>query len=178
MIRGLLCIALFLAVVASLTVGCGEEEVSLTPSPQPQDGQAAPANGLPMDFETIDMGQYSGIAGQRPEAFKIETQVQWEELWARHQAIVMPAPAPPPVDFSRQMVIAAVDGQEPSGGYRLEITGIEEVAGRLEVRVSKEIPGPDCLVTAALTQPFHIVRTARSDLEPRLVTSEETYSCG
>jgi len=44
--------------------------------------------------------------------------------------------------------------------------------------VNKAVPGPDCLVTAAITHPFHIVRTAKSDLEPQLAISEETYSCG
>ncbi len=31
--------------------------------------------------------------------------------------------------------------------------------------------------TEALTQPFHIVRTAKSKLQPRLELSEETVSC-
>jgi len=92
--------------------------------------------------------------------------------------MVTPVPALPSLDFSRQMVIAAVDQQETSGGYRFEITGIEAVEGRLTVRVSKRVPGPDCVVTAEMTQPFHIVRTAKSDLEPQLAISEETVSCG
>ncbi len=82
------------------------------------------------------------------------------------------------MDFSREMVIAAVDQTESSGGYRFEITGIEEIEGRLVVRVSKTIPGPDCIVTAVITQPSHIVRMEKSDLEPELLISEETYSCG
>ncbi len=46
------------------------------------------------------------------------------------------------------------------------------------VRVSKAIPGPDCIVTAVITQPFHLVRMAKSDLAPDLLVSEETYGCG
>ena len=201
--RALLLAAPFIAAVAVLMAACGEEgeEVSPTPSPppqdgraspdnglpmdlspepspSPQDGQASPDNGLPMDFETIAVGQHSGIVGQQPQVFKIETQAQWEDFWARHQAIVTPAPALPSVDFSQQMVIAAVDQQEPSGGYRFEITAIEAVEGSLTVRVTKQAPGPDCVVTAEITQPFHIVRTAKSDLEPQLAISEETVSCG
>ncbi len=129
-------------------------------------------------FETIDIGDQSGVAGERPQVFKLDTQAGWEELWSRHQANVLPAPGVPDVDFSREMVIVVVDQTEPSGGYRFEITGIEEIEGRLVVRVSKTIPGPDCIVTAVITQPFHVVRMAKSDLEPELLISEETYSCG
>ena len=132
-----------------------------------------------MAFETIDAGDQSGIVLElQPQVFKIETQAEWDDFWSRHQGNVIPPPPAPSVDFSQEMVIAAVDQTEPSGGYRFEITGIEEIEGRLVVRVSKTIPGPDCIVTAVITQPFHLVRVAKSDVEPEPVISEETYSCG
>ena len=146
-------------------------------TPVPQSSPTVPVNAPAKVFETIDIGDQSGAGGERPQVFKLDTQAGWEELWSRHQANVSPAPGVPDVDFSREMVIAAVDQTEPSGGYRFEITGIEEVEGRLVVRVSKTNPGPDCIVTAVITQPFHLVRMAKSDLEPELVLSEETYSC-
>lgn len=147
-------------------------------TPAPQGSPTVPVNAPAEVFETIDIGDQSGVAGERPQLFKLDTQAGWEELWSRHQANVSPAPGAPDVDFSREMVIAAVDQTEPSGGYRFEITGIEEIEGRLVVRVSKTIPGPDCIVTAVIAQPFHVVRMAKSDLEPELLISEETYSCG
>jgi hypothetical protein len=169
-----------LAIAACSSVGSGGS------TPAPQGSPTAPATApLPAGsptaaevFETIDIGDQSGVAGERPQVFKLDTQAGWEELWSRHQANVSAAPGVPDVDFSREMVIAAVDQAEPSGGYRFEITGIEEVEGRLVVRVSKQIPGPDCIVTAVITQPFHVMRMAKSDLEPELAISEETYSCG
>ena len=147
-------------------------------TPVPQGRPTVPVNAPAKVFETIDFGDQSGVGGEGPQVFKLDTQAGWEELWSRHQANVSPAPGVPDVDFSREMVIAAVDQTEPSGGYRFEITGIEEVEGRLVVRVSKTIPGPDCIVTAVITQPFHLVRMAKSNLEPELVLSEETYRCG
>ncbi len=148
------------------------------PTPAPQGSPTVPVNAPAEVFETIDIGDQSGVGGEQPQVFKLDTRAGWEELWSRHQANVSPAPGVPDVDFSREMVIAVVDQTEPSGGYRFEITGIEEVEGRLVVRVSKAIPGPDCIVTAVITQPFHVVRMAKSDLEPELLISEETYSCG
>ena len=155
-------------------------------TPAPQGSPTVPATApspassptVAEAFETIDIGDQSGIAGGRPQVFKLDTQAEWEDFWSRHRGDVSPAPGAPDVDFSREMVIVAVDQTERSGGYQFEITGIEEIEGRLVVRVSKTIPGPDCIVTAVITQPSHFVRTAKSDLEPELLISEETYSCG
>ncbi len=169
-----------LALAACSSVGSNGS----TPTPQdsptvaPQDSPTVPVNAPAEVFETIDIGDQSGVAGERPQVFKLDTQAGWEELWSRHQSIVTPQPDVPAVDFSQEMVIAVVDRQESSGGFGIEITGIEEVEGRLVVRVSKTIPGPDCIVTAVIAQPFHVVRMAKSDLEPELLISEETYSCG
>ncbi len=161
---------------------CSSDSSEPTPSPATsptaaQSNPTAPARG-PVAFETIDAGDQSGVAGEGPQVFKLDIQAGWEEFWSRHQANVSPAPGVPDVDFSREMVIAAVDHAEPSGGYRFEITGIEELEGRLVVRVSKAIPGPDCIATAVITQPFHLVRMAKSDLAPDLLVSEGTYGCG
>ena len=180
------------AVVAFLVAACGEEEASPTPSPSAQSGQPeamatpspSPPDGQPatpvpgaMEFETIETGQNSGIGGSGPRVVKIDTQAAWEEFWSRHKSLVTPVPPLPAVDFSREMVIAVVDGQEPSGGYRLEITGMEMTEDGLVVRVSKEKPGERCIVTSAISQPFHIVRTSKSDQAPQLAVSEETYIC-
>ncbi len=189
--RALIMVGLLVAATASLIGACagGEipelteetpERTGETPEPtsSPVGIPTSPVNGSPTAFETIDIGDQSGVAGERPQVFKFDTQAGWEEFWSRHQANVSPQPALPAVDFSRDMVIAVVDRTEPSGGFRLEITDIEDAAGRLVVRVSKTIPGPDCIVTAVITQPFHLVRMAKSDLEPDLLISEETVSCG
>ena len=146
-------------------------------TPAPQGSPTVPANALAEVFETIEIGDQSGFEGGRPQVFKLDTQAEWEEFWSRHQGDVSPALGVSDVDFSREMVIAAVDQTESSGGYRFEITGIEEIEGRLLVRVSKATPGPDCIVTAVVTQLSHIVRMARSDLEPDLLITEEIYSC-
>ncbi len=170
---------LLISVTLFALAACGgEEEVSPEPAPSDQTTPAAPTDGSSLTFETIEAGQRSGVAGSGPKVFKIEAQAQWEEFWSQHQASLIPAPDLPHVDFSRQMVIAVVDQDEPSGGFSFEITGIEDEGGRLAVRVRKDVPGPDCVVTAVITQPFHIVRTVQSDLQPELVISEETYSCG
>ena len=182
-----------LAAVVFLASACGSGESSAPgPSPSSPGAPTAPADGrpavgssptpsgggAPAAFDTIDTGGQSGIAGGQPQVLKIETEAEWEEFWSRHQAIVTPQPALPVVDFSQKMVIAVVDRQEPSGGFLLEITAIEEAEGGLVIRVNKLVPGPDCVVAAVVTRPFHIIELHKSDLQPRLEISEETRSCG
>lgn len=181
-----------IAAVAYLVAACGGEEVSptetpsprdgqpkasATPSPPPGDGQPAPPEGRSVEFETIETGQSSGV-GEGERLFKIETQSEWEEFWARHKSNAMPAPDLPSVDFSREMVIAAVDQVEVSGGIQFEVADIVQDGDSVTVLVNKAVPGPDCAVTAVLTQPFHIVRLAKSSALPELLVTEETYSCG
>jgi len=166
-----------LALAACSSVGSSGS----TPAPQgtPQSSPTVPVKAPAEVFETIDIGDQSGVADEgEPLLFVAETEEEWRDFWFFHSSGVIDGSDPPAVDFSREMVIAAVDQAEPSGGYGLEITGIEEVEGRLVVRVSKTIPGPDCIVITVITQPFHVVRMAKSDLEPELLISEETYSCG
>ncbi len=168
-----LLVSLLVAATASLIGACAGGAVTNGPL-----GPTTPIVPIPIGFETIEVGDQSGIVLEQPQVFTLDTEDQWADFWSRHHTIVTPQPALPAVDFSRDMVIAVVDRTEPSGGFRLEITDIEDAAGRLVVRVSKTIPGPDCIVTAVITQPFHLVRMAKSDLEPDLLISEETVSCG
>ncbi len=167
------------ATLALLALAACSSVGSSGSTPAPQGSPTVPVKAPAEAFETIDIGDQSGVADEgEPLLFVAETEEEWRDFWFFHSSGVIDGSDPPAVDFSREMVIAAVDQTEPSGGYRFEITGIEEVEGRLVVRVSKTIPGPDCIVTAVITQPFHVVRMAKSDLEPELLISEETYSCG
>ncbi len=165
-----------LAAAALLLAACGESEAEVSPAAQPGAG-TPPADGPTAAFETIELGDQSGISLEEPQVFRIDSASGWEEFWSRHGADQTPLPDLPPVDFSREMVIAVVDRGEPSGGYRFGITNIAESDGDLVVAVSKQVPGADCIVAAVVTHPFHIVRLAKSDAAPVLVVREESVPC-
>jgi hypothetical protein len=65
------------------------------------------------------------------------------------------------IDFGKEMVIAVALGQKRTGGYGIEVREINEVDGKLEVIVESTSPKPSGMVSQALTQPIHVVRTAR-----------------
>lgn len=172
--RAHLTLGSLLVAAALLLAACGETETDV--SPQAGAG-TPPADGPAGAFETIEVGDQSGFDFADAQVFKIENQSEWEEFWSQHKENQIPPPPPPPVDFSREMVVAVVDRIEPSGGYGFGITDIEEIDGALFVSATRGIPAAECVVADVITQPFHIVRMAKSDEEPELAISKETRTC-
>ena len=61
--------------------------------------------------------------------------------------------------------VLAAAGQQPSGGYSVEITNITRISdNQTFVKAVLTTPGPDEIVTMALTHPYDIVRLAMDDL--------------
>jgi len=58
------------------------------------------------------------------------------------------------VDFAKQAIVFWSMGEKPSGGYGGTIESVREVGSVLHVTVRVHAPGPDDMVTMALTCPF------------------------
>jgi protease stability complex PrcB-like protein len=69
----------------------------------------------------------------------------------------------PPVDFSRDMVVALFMGERPTGGFAIEVTRIERTDSGLSVHYRTTRPDPAAMQPQALTQPFHLIALPRSD---------------
>jgi hypothetical protein len=61
------------------------------------------------------------------------------------------------------MVAAVFLGARPTGGYGVEITGTRRDGDTLVVEFVERRPGPDAIVTQALTAPYHIVTLPRHE---------------
>jgi hypothetical protein len=59
-------------------------------------------------------------------------------------------------------VVAIHAGQRPTGGYSVEVTGVERAGDDCTVRYRVRGPGPDDIVTQALTYPSVAIRIAAS----------------
>jgi len=129
------------------------------------------------ELQTIEKGAYSGIVLGAPLVFKIDSQAEWDDFWARHKIRESPTPAQPAIDFAQHSVVAVVDKQESSGGFTMEVDSVTEQDAALHVHATRTEPGPDCVVATVLTQPFHIVRIGRSVLPAVLELSVTTSSC-
>lgn len=111
-------------------------------------------------FTVLEQGTRSGIERQGFEILRDAAALR--ELWQTHTTGILPAPPIPDVDFSNEMVIAAFAGTRSGGGYVLNVSGITVYSDRIEIDLSLTQPGPDCIVTQALTQPFVFAKTAQS----------------
>jgi len=110
-------------------------------------------------FETLLAEAHSGLTEPRREVVRDEA--GWARLWADIHTGVTPAPARPPVDFGRHMLIAVASGTRPSGGFAIKVRSVATRGGKLEVVVLETCPAPDAMVTMELTQPVEVVRVPR-----------------
>lgn len=134
-------------------------------------------------FETLEYpdgtparGNFSGIDGKR--LMVIRDINDFTAMWNDHVDNVFPQPAQPEVDFGTDMVIAAFMGQQPTGGYSIEVEEVRENDEFLVVEIEMETPGDNCVVTQAVTQPFHIVLVPDTELPVQFMeTTVEGAAC-
>jgi len=131
-----------------------------------------------VSFDTFAQGVESGFlidqyTLEEPTLFIIRNQDELEEFWTIHASIFFPQPAIPLIDFTVDMLIAVVDTVEPTGGFALYIESLNTSGDEVSVQVRKLSPGPDDIVTDALTVPYHIITLSRSDMQFRLQLIEE-----
>jgi len=124
---------------------------------------------ISLSFSTIDRGFRSGIKERKLVTVKSEK--EWGELWRLHKGAFLPEQPVLRVDFKQEMIVAVFSGEKKSGGYGIEITKIEEKQeeGELIVLFLETQPPPKAMVTQALTQPYHIVKTRRIGLPVKFV---------
>jgi len=140
---------LLLSWLGLLSSACG------SPPPDPQ-AELHPA------YTILDQGARSGLTLSKQ--LVIGNAAQWQELWGVHQSNHRPARPLPPIDFSKEMIIAIFLGEQPTGGHQITIHDLQKTPARLQVNVSIDAPDKDAVVTMALTQPFIIIKTARTTL--------------
>ena len=146
------------------------------PPAAPSANQATPAAApdapppvQALSFSTLQKGANSGVAERK--AVLMTDEAGWKANWVQANARQVPAPEAPALDFGQQSVVAVYMGEQRTGGYAIEITGVELVGGTLKVAVKQTRPGPGAIVTQALTQPFHMIRIPKVPAGTKLEVS-------
>jgi hypothetical protein len=118
-----------------------------------------------VDFTTIARGTDSGY--QSASQMVINNSERWNDLWQQHTYNTEPPPPVPQVDFTPYSVVAVFAGEQPTGGYSVEILSVEtsgsQTQEQLAIRVQHRQPGAGDFVTEALTYPYHIIRIPKID---------------
>ena len=106
-------------------------------------------------FTTIDKGDQTQYReGGVREITRIE---EWRHLWQALKA----SEDVPYVDFGQYQVVAVFAGSQSSGGYSLEITGIEmDREAGLSINLEYSTPGKWIVIQSDIN-PYHIIQIPR-----------------
>ena len=135
-----------LVVLVSLTIaGC--------------DSPSGPSETLPLTRVTQG---YFGAPGPS-QRLVVRSQQDFAAAWAAIFDNSSPQPPLPSVDFTQEMVIIALSGSKPSGGYCI---AVEHAAGdRRSVTLTVRSGGPTANnpILPVITNPYDVVRVPRRD---------------
>ena len=101
----------------------------------------------------------ANAAQQERLAATATSQGELEELWSRVARTRVPKPDPPDVRFDSQTAVAIFMGQQPSGGYSIEVDAScrSDEGGTVHLCYTAYEPAEDAIVTMALTSPYAFV---------------------
>ncbi|MDQ5836366.1 MAG: DUF885 family protein [Acidobacteriota bacterium] len=103
----------------------------------------------PVEFSLLATGTMSAHEGGR--AVELITD---ETAWRRAWEVIGGGRPLPDVSFDSRAVVVAYQGQQRTGGYSVEITGIKRIGTVLAVSVSERRPASGDVTTQVLTSPF------------------------
>ena len=107
----------------------------------------------------------------------IRDNTAWQAAWASLWPAGAPIPAPPNVDFTKEMVVLAALGERSTGGYAIVVDSATENATGATVWVSLNSPGAGCVTTQAFTQPVDIAKVTRTDAAVHFTDVAKVTAC-
>lgn len=153
----------------ALLLGCGPVEPPMT-APVPTDvTEAGPVPARLLDAITIATGNTSPAG---PGEFVYRDAAEWRGVEAGVRD-----PAYRPSMGHEGVLLAAVHA--PTGGYEVRFDSVYVLpAGDVAAVYTVHEPGPECMVTQAVTEPFHLVAVPGLPADPvRFVQRRATYAC-
>lgn len=111
--------------------------------------------GHKLGWRTLSKGLLSGFAEPRRQVIRRE--VEYLEVWAEHASGLNRVALPPPVDFSREMVVLVAMGERPTGGYMTEVVDLEVRGRSLRVLVGEREPRPGTMQIQQVTRPYTFI---------------------
>lgn len=122
-------------------------------------------------FKTLDRGSWR----ESPERknYVIRDIADWALFWSEMGY----EGTPTVIDFADYVVLAAFMGEQPTGGYSLQIVKIMETDDTLEVFVKETSPGNGCAAGGSASRPYQVVRAKRVDKSAVFYSAQETKDC-
>jgi uncharacterized protein (DUF885 family) len=123
------------------------------------DGAAAAGGqeqARPVEFSVIATGTTSGYEGGRRIEL-VATREEWRRVWE----IIGNGRPVPDVNFETHAVVVAYQGQQPTGGYSIEVVGVRRAGTVIAFQVNERRPASGDITTQVITSPFVAVSIPR-----------------
>jgi hypothetical protein len=141
----------------------------------------APDNSLPngevVQYRTIAITSGVGMGAKDASNFTVISQSEYNNLKTTLTGSPDLKIDLPEVDFSKEMVIAVLQGQRNTGGYSIEVTNVIKESKKLYVIVETTDPGPSCINTQVITSPYHLVAVPKGDYQVEFRTTPKVFDC-
>ena len=153
-----LCLAMFsvLSLLSLLSLSaCSSEPQSAGTLSEPlvAPGPGRPSRATPLVFSDVNDPLGIGNAGERSTSAVIRSQAAYKAAFGHA--------APADVKFGAgDVVIFYSPGVQPTGGYEASIVSVVQVGRSLIIATHLSSPGPNCIVTDALSKPFALVKVS------------------
>lgn len=132
-------------------------------------------------FETIDQGQSSsyflGNTKFKGIDMLISNQNAWEIFWAKHVAGKEPQPQRPLIDFSKEVVIASILGNQANIKQGVEVLLVSDTPKWLSVLVHERILPDERIqqVNSDTINPFHIIKVKLPETSTSVSFEHQQY---
>jgi hypothetical protein len=127
----------------------------------PVDADAYRAPAQEVVWEALAQGDRA--AGTAAPLYQLITDIDtFVAAWNRANGSDLAIPPLPDVDFDRETIVAAFIGDRPTGGYRVDVLGVDREEGELFIDLVERAPVADAVTTQALTSPWVMIRVLRS----------------
>jgi len=139
---------------ANMQAGYSSAAPAAAPAAQPAPAMPSVQEGFKSVTYSREMpvlswnGNHSPVTVEQAQA--VTDAQAFQELWQG----VNPNQPLPTVDFTRQAVVALMAGQEPSSGYSIQVSRLEEKADQLVIHYRVEAPSANTVANAVSTSPW------------------------
>lgn len=139
----------------------------------PEIGIKGPCNDSSVSYQTIGQGSGPTSNIQKDENLVISDEQKWESTWRDLKGSNAQLPS---IDFSKNVVIAAFQGEKSNGGYAIEIEEVCKDGKFISVEVVNKVPEQGCPVTQGFTNPYHLVKISKAKLGTSFKNQQVNFS--
>ncbi len=156
---------LLLSVILCFAMGCKSVQTKNSTS-----------HGEELPFQTISSGSLfgNGAEGITKSNSIITEATQWDslvkKLTVENNSLLDLKKIP--IDFSEEMLICSFDALRVTGGFAIKIERLSIEKDRINIYYNTQKPSPGEMVSMVITQPYHIVKTAKREGVPVFIKIE------